>query len=206
MGLSTPAERTKLHTRRIVIEGYERADGLFEVEAHLVDTKTFSFDSDGEGHHEAGKPLHDMRVRLTYDERMTIVAAEAATDTGPYAGCYGAGAAWQALVGMRIKPGFLREANSKMAGPASCTHQREMLQEIATTALQTMWPARARRKRERLAETLGEAEAMAQLRAKENAEDRGMIDSCTAYAANGEVVRRRWPDRYTGAAEPARAD
>ena len=57
-------------------------------------------------------------VRLTLDESMTIVAAEAATDTGPYGGCYGAGKAWQALVGMRIKPGFLREANARMAGPA----------------------------------------------------------------------------------------
>lgn len=202
MPLSPPAARTKLHTRRIVIEGYEREDGLFEVEAHLVDTKSFGFDNDSGAHLAAGQPLHDMRVRLTYDARMTILAAEACTDTGPYAGCQGGPAAWQAIVGMRIKAGFLREASARMAGPKSCTHQREMLQEIATTALQTMWPAKARRDR---AAAAADPAAMERLREKERGEDRVMIDTCVAYAADGEEVRRRWPDRYTGALESGRA-
>lgn len=30
-----------------------------------------------------------------------------------------------------------------------------------------------------------------------------LIDSCHAYASDGAVVRRRWPDLYTGPARDA---
>ena len=34
-----PPQRRRLHVRRVTYEGFERADGLFDIEAHLVDTK-----------------------------------------------------------------------------------------------------------------------------------------------------------------------
>ena len=192
MKLSPPAARKKLHTRTIVIDGFERADGLFDVEAHLTDVKTYSFDNEHRGQVAPGTPLHDMFVRLTFDERMTIVAAEAVTEAGPYMTCGGGAASYATLVGLRIKPGFLREANARMAGPLGCTHLREMLQEIATTALQTMWPVRSRRN----------AETPEQRAAREKTlDDRDahlMLDTCHAYAATGPVVQQRWPHLYTG--------
>ncbi len=208
MPLSSPVAREKLHTRRIVIEGYEREDGNFDVEAHLTDTKPFEIDNEDEGTLPPGKPLHEMWVRLTFDPRMTILAAEACTDHGPYAACSGGAAAYERLVGQRIKAGFLREANSRLAGAHGCTHHREMLQEIATTALQSMWPARERRIKAARAVATPEAAAImdAKAREAEAREASGMIDSCIAYAADGAVVRKRWPGLYTGAAEPARAE
>jgi hypothetical protein len=193
MPLSPAASRKKLHTRAITIEGYEREDGQFDVEAHLRDTKTYAFDNEHRGIVRPGQPLHDMRVRLTFDERMTITAAEAVTDTGPYDACPAAAASYANLVGLRIRPGFLREANARMAGPAGCTHLREMLQEIATTALQTVWAIRAERA----------AEARA---AEGRPADDGsrQINTCLAYAADGEVVRQRWPAHYTGPVVPLR--
>ncbi len=199
MPLSPPAARTKLHTRTIVIDGYEREDGLFDVEAHLTDVKTFHFETDVRGQLEPGTPLHDMFVRLTFDDRMTIVAAEAVTEQGPYANCGGGAASYANLVGLRIRPGFLREANARMAGPAGCTHLREMLQEIATTAFQTMWPARARR---RDSETPEAAAARAQ--ANEERDAHRMINTCHAYAADGAVVKARWPNHFTGDVMPLR--
>ena len=41
MPLTPPAARETLHTRRIEINGYRRADGLFDIEAHLTDRKSF---------------------------------------------------------------------------------------------------------------------------------------------------------------------
>ena len=148
MPLSPSVERNHLHTRDIRIKGYERTDGLFDIEAHLTDTKSYGFDTDHHRHIAPGEPLHGMWVRLTVDDRMLIVGAEACTDHGPYETCPGGAASYGRLVGLRIQPGFLKEANARMAGPAGCTHLREMLQEIATTALQTMWPAQARRRAE----------------------------------------------------------
>ncbi len=199
MPLSPAAARTKLHTRTIVIDGYERADGMFDVEAHLTDVKTFSFETDIRGPVPPGEALHDMFVRLTFDDRMTIVAAEAVTEKGPYRNCGGGAASYANLVGLRIRPGFLREANARMAGPHGCTHLREMLQEIATTALQTMWPARARRS---AMET--EAEAAARAKVNEERDAHRMINTCHAYAADGAVVQERWPHHYTGDVVPMR--
>lgn len=199
MPLSSPVARQKLHTRRIIIEGYEREDGNFDVEAHLTDTKPFEIDDEDEGMLPAGKPLHEMWVRLTFDERMTILDAEACTDHGPYLACAAGAAAYERLVGLRIRSGFLREANARMAGAHGCTHHREMLQEIATTALQSMWPARERRIKAARAAAVPEAEALMAAKAKE-AEAREasrMIDTCIAYAADGAVVRKRWPELAT---------
>ena len=41
MPLSTSAARESLHTRSITIGGYRRADGLYDIEAHLTDVKSF---------------------------------------------------------------------------------------------------------------------------------------------------------------------
>jgi hypothetical protein len=142
-----------------------------------------------------------MFVRLTFDERMTIVAAEAVTQSGPYASCGGGAASYANLVGLRIRPGFLREANARMAGPNGCTHLREMLQEIATTALQTMWPVRSRRRAE-TAETPDQAAARE--KADEDRDAHRMLNTCHAYAADGAVVEQRWPHLFTGDVVPMR--
>ena len=204
MPLSSPVARQKLHTRTIVIEGYERDDQLFDVEAHLTDTKTMEVDNEDSGMLAPGLPLHEMWVRLTFDDRMTIVAAEACTDHGPYRHCGDAAVSYERLVGLRIRAGFLREANSRMARPTGCTHLREMLQEIATTALQTMWPAKARRIAAARVSMPDDAEFEAKARAAEAKEAGQMVDSCIAYAANGPVVQKRWPALYTGAAAAER--
>ena len=41
MPLPPAAPRKNMHTRDIQCCGYERADGLWDIEGHLVDTKSF---------------------------------------------------------------------------------------------------------------------------------------------------------------------
>jgi len=40
---SKPVAREKLHHRSVVCQGFKRADGLWDIEAELVDTKTYSY-------------------------------------------------------------------------------------------------------------------------------------------------------------------
>ena len=40
MPLPNPVPRKLMHTRAIECNGYEREDGLWDIEAHLTDTKT----------------------------------------------------------------------------------------------------------------------------------------------------------------------
>lgn len=198
MPLSPPQDRELLHSRDITLRGYHRADGLIDVEAHLTDTKTYGFDSEGRGRIAAGEPLHEMWLRMTVDEDMTIVGCEAVTDHGPYAICPAAAPNFASLAGITIKPGFLREAAQRVGGTRGCTHLRELLQQVATVAFQTLYPVRERRDAERKPETRP-----------------ALLNSCLAYSTDGPVVQQRWPEFYTGdtggnsgentALDPARA-
>ena len=87
MPLSPAAAREKLHNRDVTCRGYRREDGLWDIEGHLVDTKTYSFANRDRGQIGAGEPVHEMWIRLTIDEDMVIHHAEAATEFGPYAIC-----------------------------------------------------------------------------------------------------------------------
>ena len=77
MALSEPAEREVLHNRDIALVGYRRSDGLFDVEARLTDTRGYGFANRDRGWIESGVPLHAMSTRITINEDMVIVAAEA---------------------------------------------------------------------------------------------------------------------------------
>ena len=68
MPLSPPQERELLHSRDIVLRGYRRADGLYDIEAQLTDTKSYGFGNRDRGYIEAGEPIHGMWLRLTVDE------------------------------------------------------------------------------------------------------------------------------------------
>lgn len=182
MPLSKPTGRALLHERDITVRGYRRTDGHFDIEAHLIDTKSYSFPLADRGELAAGEPLHEMWVRLTVDEDLTIVTSEAATEHGPYTICPDAAPNFARLAGLKIGRGFLRAAGERVGGVAGCTHLRELLQQLGTTAIQTLYAVRQRRE---------ESEQAAMRRPP-------MLNSCYAYAADGPVVRRRWPEFYTG--------
>jgi hypothetical protein len=209
MPLSQPAEREELHKREIVIRGYRRRDGLYDIEAQLTDSKSHGFGNQDRGYIAAGEPLHGMWLRLTVDERMTIVAAEAATDHSPYAVCPSAAPNFSRLAGLRIKSGFLREANQVVGGPVGCTHIRELLQQVATTAFQTINPDRARRDLLASGERDQAGSDRLDTRVAQRMGAARIIDTCRAYASDGPIVKRRWPELYTGvdrAQEAAAAD
>lgn len=184
MPLSPPsADREELHTRRVTCRGYRRADGLWDIEGHLCDTKSYAFDSRFRGRVEPGGPVHDMWLRITVDNRLTIVAAEAATDAGPFAICPAITDAYKKLAGLRIGPGFRKSAQEIVGRTQGCTHHTELLWSVATTAFQTLVPVLIQENPERW---------------RDQSARPPLIDSCHAYASDGELVRLEWPRWYTG--------
>lgn len=171
------------HTRSIVLQGYHRADGQFDVDAHLTDTKPYGFSNDDRGFIPPGEPLHDMLMRMTVDEDLLITGFEATTEYAPYSICPEVAPNSARLVGLRITRGFLRAAAERVGGTHGCTHLRELLQQLATVAFQTVYPVRARKASEERVSS-----------------EPALLNTCYAYGSDSPVVQRRWPDRYTGPA------
>ena len=138
-GLPSPPSRQLLHNRNIQLACYEREDGLFDVEGHLVDTKPFDLVLSTARRKNAGAPIHDMRLRLTFDETLTIVDAEGVMDVPAHEFCNGALPSYKALVGLRIGSGWVRDALKRIQRSDGCTHTSEMFTEIGTTAMQGMY-------------------------------------------------------------------
>lgn len=183
MPLSPPAARKELHLRQIEVRGYQREDGLWDIEGRLVDTKTYGFDNFDRGHIGPGEPVHQMLLRLTLDDELMIMDAEAVTEESPYLVCKSVGPNFARLKGIRIGAGWRRQVQAAVGGAEGCTHLVELLGPMATTAYQTIWPVVAR-KREAAGETW---------KSKPKT-----IDTCHAYASDGPVVKRLWPEFYTG--------
>jgi hypothetical protein len=133
----TEVERELRHTRRVRYEGYKRADGLWDIEAHLTDIKNHDFNLKT-GVRRAGQPVHSMWVRITIDRRMNIVSAAASSDAVPYpGGCETIAPAYGKLVGLSLIKDFRKRVREALGGVRGCTHLTEMLSGLPTAAIQT---------------------------------------------------------------------
>jgi hypothetical protein len=189
MPLSPAAPREHIHTRTVECRGYRRDDGLWDVEGHITDVKTYAFDNDFRGELPAGAPVHDMWLRLTLDDKLVIHAVEAVTEASPYDICANVTPNFQRLKGLRIFPGFQKQVRDRLGGTHGCTHLVELLGPVATTAYQTVFPYRERQRR---------AQPAAGKSAGKPRRKPHLIDTCYAFAGDGPVVQRYWPDFYTG--------
>ena len=99
--------REHLHTRQVECRGYRRADGLWDIEGHLLDSKTHPEPAVERGTIAPGEPIHDMWLRLTVDGDLTIRAVATAMDRAPYRICPSTAPNFHRLCGLTIGPGFL---------------------------------------------------------------------------------------------------
>lgn len=187
MPLPPPVEREHFHTRSLETRGYRRLDGLWDIEAHLVDCKSYAFPNEHRGEIGAGEPLHDMWLRLTIDEDLVVRDIEAVTDAGPYGVCPEITPNFKAMVGVRIGPGWRREIKARVGGVAGCTHLAETLAAMATVAYQTLYPV-LRRKQAHAPRSGPPA----------------LLNSCHAYRSDGEIARKLWPDYAQAPRRPVR--
>ena len=139
MPLSAPVPRKTSHIRRVTYQGYEREDGLWDMEAELHDSKAHDMPSfRHQGVRLAGDPIHHMWLRVTIDRQLVVHAIEAAMDAHPLQDCPQARPALQGMVGACMARGWRQAIAQHMGGVASCTHLREPLFNMATAAFQTL--------------------------------------------------------------------
>ena len=139
MPLSAPVPRKTSHIRRVSYQGYEREDGLWDMEAELHDSKAHDMPSfRHQGVRLAGDPIHHMWLRVTIDRQLVVHAIEAAMDAHPLQDCPQARPALQGMVGACMARGWRQAIAQHMGGVASCTHLRELLFNMATAAFQTL--------------------------------------------------------------------
>ena len=130
-------ERELTHTRRVRYEGYKRSDGLWDVEAHLLDTKNHDYHLKT-GVRRAGQPIHDMWIRVTIDQSFTVRDVQASMDAVPYPnGCEKITPAYRKLVGLNLIRGFRNRVWEILGHVKGCTHLTEMLNGLPTAAIQT---------------------------------------------------------------------
>lgn len=98
-----PPQRTPIHTRRIQMDSFLRQDGLWELEATLVDVKAYDFTKKNGDIMFAGDAIHDMKICLTVTETGEIIAVQVHYIAAPYGlSCSSISSAYQQLVGMHL--------------------------------------------------------------------------------------------------------
>ena len=198
MPLSPPVGRQHLHTRRVTCQGFFRDDGLWDIEGRITDEKTYEHANEWRGPLKAGDFVHDMSIRLTLDHKFTIVDVEAVTDKSPYRICGEIAPDFKKLIGLRIGGGFHREVRARLGGVHGCTHIVELLGPVATTAFQTGSSKKASELNRAHRAKNGTLPAPNAKGAAKPPRKPYVIDTCHAWSADGEVVKRWVPQFYTG--------
>lgn len=167
-----------LHNRQLDLRFYKRKDGLYEVVGHLTDTKTYPFRLQlAPEDLPAGKPVHDMELRLVLDDDLTVHDVKAIMNATPFGVCLEAQSTLAPLKGLQIAAGWNKKVRELLGGAASCTHLMELLGPMATTAMQGLAPKRIEEIERPENEHLRQAK----------------VNSCYAYGESRPVIARLWP-------------
>jgi hypothetical protein len=176
--------RERSHVRHVTYTGYARADGRYDIEAHLIDQKDADYPL-ASGVRKAHTDLHNLAVRFTIDRAMTIHAVVAAHDEQPYPGyCETIAPDYAALVGLNLIDNFRLRLHERMGGVKGCTHINEMLAWLPSAAFQTL---------------AGERKEIQ----PDSDQKPFQLDRCHALASHGEAAKTYYPKWYRPAATSA---
>ena len=168
--------RKQLHTRNIHCRGFERSDGLWDIEATLLDTKNNEYINHERGHVPPGEPVHDMTLTVTLDINLVIRDIQVMMTHTPYQLCKSASDTMADLIGLKIAAGWMKTARQRVGRTESCTHVMELLGPISSTAYQTMhWAIEEKEN------------------TKPNRGDPMILDQCKTLARNSAIVKVMWP-------------
>ncbi|MFO1339537.1 MAG: DUF2889 domain-containing protein [Burkholderiaceae bacterium] len=170
---SDPQRQLK-HQRAIQVQAYARADGLWEIDAFVRDSKTRPTGSPAR-QRPAGEPIHDLHLRILVDAGFNIVASGAESLAMPYPGhCDDHGDRYAALAGLNLMRGFKRAVRERLGGVRGCTHLTELADVLPTAVVQAF---------------AGEV-----LEVHPDSDTQPFqIDRCHALASDGEAVRLHYP-------------
>jgi hypothetical protein len=181
--------RRHMHRRTVECDGYLRDDGLWEVEAHLVDAKPFAMLDAVRGHMNPGDPVHDIWLRLVTDDDMVIHDADASMDVVPFRSCFEVAPVLKSLIGERIKGGWRLLVAKKIGRLETCTHLSELMGPAVTTLFQMV--------------PYGKAPEGADWIDHQKSRDGRpfFLDGCHSWRSDGPVVARIFPNFATGSDE-----
>ncbi len=172
-------ERQLKHRRQIDVQVFARGDGLWEVDARLIDTKTRDAVLGGVVR-PAGEPIHDMLLRLVVNTSFDILEAGSQTLRMPYPGqCDDLSEAYGQLVGLNLLKGFRWAAMERLGGHHGCTHLTELAAVLPTAVVQAF------------------AGDVVRVSAGDRADKPPFqLNRCHALRTDGEVVREHYPRWY----------
>ena len=170
--------RNRIQTRNIVLEGWQRDDGLWEIEARLTDHKDYDIQI-GTGVRAQGEAVHDIAARVAFDRQFNIVDAQFAFESVPYPGaCEAIATAYRQIIGLNLLRGFRVRIAEIFATVQGCTHLTELLMPLPTAAIQTLSAERQK------------------ARAAGSTEKPFFIDQCHALTSSSDTVKQHFPRWY----------
>ena len=174
-------DRTLLHTRAATFQGILRADGLWDIEAWMRDTRDYDSLVPEKQLLPANAPLHHLFIQLVLDDALTIQDISASMEATPFGECRQIEDALQCMRGVTLGAGWRKTINDRLGGVRGCTHLNELLLQMATVDFQTIYAHRAqqRRRTDPSDETLTEKPYF--------------LDRCHAWRLDGPVVMRHLP-------------
>ena len=182
-----------MHTRKVRFEGYHREDGLWDIEATITDTKAIVWHSADKGELPPGTPVHDMAIRVTLDDNMTVQAIATSMPGTPFGECAQAQDPMQRMVGLTMGAGWRMTIEKTLGGIHGCTHLRELLFNMATAAFQTIPSYRSHLRRQ------------AGLPPRSAGKPPFYMGKCMSWDFDGPVVQRHFPE-FAGWQPPTRAE
>jgi len=124
-----------------------------------------------------------MRLRLTLNDTLEIVAVDVCMDAHPYPVCPGILPSYQKLKGENIGRGWNRRIRELFGGVGGCVHIIDLLGPVGTIGFKSV-----------IRES-GQDDAAPEDRRDDKPYQ---VNTCHALASNGDIVRDRWPELYTG--------
>ena len=176
--------RKPMHNRSIQVHSFEREDGLWDLEAELIDDKSYSYVKRNGTEQPARKPFHHMHIRITIDTSYEIKQAFAMYDASPFGEpCTSVTSAYQDLVGLNLLKSFRQEVKERFSRTAGCTHMTELATVLPTAAVQSM-------------------SGMKRSEAESAGRKPFQLGGCHAWRLDGTVTKEHYPQWYVAEHTP----
>ena len=188
--------RRHVHTRTVRAEVFVRDDGLWDLEAELVDTKGADFRL-ATGVRLAGEPIHRMTLTITIDTGLQVLDARAESLSVPYPGaCETIAPDYRQLVGLNLMHNFRRDVRARLGGIAGCTHITELTNVLPTAAIQAFAGEVIRTRDASEADPAPGPDAPLETKPFQ-------LDRCHALRSDGPAVATFYPRWYRPATSPS---
>ncbi len=179
-----PKLRKHLHTRSVTFRGYQCEGDLWDIEAEITDVKDYAHLMPDGSTLDPGTRVHDMLIRVTVDDSMTVRKIATSMASAPFAECQHSQDPMQKMIGCTMGRGWRQAIEKNLGGVNGCTHLRELLFNMATAAFQTIPAYREHQKR------------LAGQSAPRTGEPPYQMGKCMSWDFEGPVVARLEPEFY----------